>query len=217
MGEIGDDRALEPLIATLQDGDPSVRKGAARALGEMRNVRAVEPLVAALGDVDEGVRSSAGWTLVRALQILAGWPETDSPDNQLKEVQRGIGVVDVLVGSEVVDALLGRLEDPDADVRSDAAQALGLIGDHRAIEPLIDAMEKYAAESGSSYPSVDQLLDDEDFQAAISAAVALTMMTGEDFGRDPAKWRAWWEENRDTFLEKGAEAEATDAAGTREQ
>ncbi len=49
LGGIGDKRAVEPLIATLQDDtDPYVRSLAATALGELGDERARDPLVTAI-------------------------------------------------------------------------------------------------------------------------------------------------------------------------
>jgi len=95
LGEIGDSRAVEPLIEVLKDivqyiaieslrkiGEPAVeplikalknkdtliRSGAARALGEIRDKRAVEPLTEAVKYGDMFVRSAA----VGALEKIKG-------------------------------------------------------------------------------------------------------------------------------------------------
>jgi HEAT repeat protein len=57
LGEIGDARAVEPLVAALQDR--TLREVAARALGQIGDARAVEPLLAALQDPEEEVRVAA--------------------------------------------------------------------------------------------------------------------------------------------------------------
>jgi hypothetical protein len=64
------------------------------------------------------------------------------------------------------------------DVRGVAAIALGKIGDHRAVEPLIAAL-KY-----------------KDANVRKSAAEALGKVTGKYFGEEPAKWQAWWAESK---------------------
>ena len=50
LGQLGDERAVEPLIAILRDSDSGVRVAAAQALGQLRDERAVEPLIVALED-----------------------------------------------------------------------------------------------------------------------------------------------------------------------
>lgn len=101
---------------------------------------------------------------------------------------------------------LGFLEDPDAVValihmltewggvsktinRIAAAEALGRIGDERAIGPLIDRVgEKkvslkpgYFESRGVQHPFVSS-----------AAAWALRVITGCNFGRDEERWRKWW-------------------------
>jgi len=114
LGEMGDSRAVEPLIVVLQeDEDEGVRAGAAEALGVLGDIRAVEPLIQTLlEDGDRGVRESAA----KALGLIG--------DNR---------AVDPLI-----QVLLG---DEEASVRAKAAEALGLIGDNRAVEALTQALE----------------------------------------------------------------------------
>lgn len=49
LGEIGDARAVEPLIQALKD--KGVRGNAAEALGKIKDTKAVEPLIQALKDI----------------------------------------------------------------------------------------------------------------------------------------------------------------------
>ena len=50
LGEIGDERAVEPLIEALKDKIASVRRAAAQALGEIGDKHAVRPLIQMLKD-----------------------------------------------------------------------------------------------------------------------------------------------------------------------
>ncbi|WP_342676625.1 HEAT repeat domain-containing protein [Methanofollis sp. UBA420] len=59
LGRLGDERAVEPLIAAMDDPDPRVRKKAAWALGQLGDMRGQRPLLAAMRDVDEDVREIA--------------------------------------------------------------------------------------------------------------------------------------------------------------
>lgn len=65
LGEIGDARAVEPLIAALGDPDDDVREAAAEALGNIGDPRAADPLRAALNDPVGGVRTEAEKALGR--------------------------------------------------------------------------------------------------------------------------------------------------------
>src|SRR5664280_1165637 len=55
--------AVEPLVAALTDRAGDVRTAAARALAQIGDARAVEPLVAALTDRDGDVRTAAAGAL----------------------------------------------------------------------------------------------------------------------------------------------------------
>lgn len=59
LGRLGDERAVEPLIAAMDDPDPRVRKKAAWALGQLGDMRGQRPLLAAMRDGDEDVREIA--------------------------------------------------------------------------------------------------------------------------------------------------------------
>jgi hypothetical protein len=65
LGEMRDERALEPLIGALQDRNEDVRCEAARALGEIGDPRAEEPLERATRDEYRQVRDSATGAIKR--------------------------------------------------------------------------------------------------------------------------------------------------------
>jgi HEAT repeat protein len=50
LAKIGDPRAVEPLIASLEFGEMRGRSAAAKALGSFKDKRAVEPLIAILDE-----------------------------------------------------------------------------------------------------------------------------------------------------------------------
>jgi hypothetical protein len=59
LGNIGDPRAVEPLINSLKDSDPSVASMAASALADINDPRAVEPLIEVLQSADQDLRTAA--------------------------------------------------------------------------------------------------------------------------------------------------------------
>jgi len=111
LGQLGDERAVDPLIAALGESDSGVRMAAAQALGQLGGKRAVETLLVALRDSDSDVRMAA----VQALGQLGD--------------ERAVG------------PLIAILRDSDLGVCVAAAQVLGQLGDKRAVEPLIVALE----------------------------------------------------------------------------
>ncbi|MCK6625571.1 MAG: HEAT repeat domain-containing protein [Anaerolineae bacterium] len=62
--------AVEPLINTLHDKDETVRSEVVDALGQLRDVRAIKPLIDALGDKDWLVRDKAAETLGKLAVLL---------------------------------------------------------------------------------------------------------------------------------------------------
>src|SRR5205085_2294162 len=63
LGDIGDARAVEPLVQVLDDEDVGVREAATFALGELGDGRAVEGLIKRLKDDVLGIRSLAAEAL----------------------------------------------------------------------------------------------------------------------------------------------------------
>jgi HEAT repeat protein len=128
--------AVLPLIATLEHGSLEMRSVAAAALGKIGDARTVKPLVAALGN--KYVRENA----VKALDKLGWQPGLDELDENaiwywlIKDWKECFNI-----GSPAVEHLIAIVEKGMAshDLRmcQQAVQALGEIGDPRAIEPLI--------------------------------------------------------------------------------
>ncbi len=68
LGDIGDARAVEPLIQALKDKNAGVRRVVADALGKIKDERVIEPLIQALEDRDDDVRFRAAEALTKALE-----------------------------------------------------------------------------------------------------------------------------------------------------
>ncbi len=112
LAELDDPDGLGPIEAALSDDDWQVRRSAVRALASQRHARLVDAVVAALRD---GHRNFG--LLSSALQLLS------------------------TTGVDVSDALATLIKHPDADVRIQAALALGSQPRDRAIQPLIGALD----------------------------------------------------------------------------
>ena len=141
LGEIGDARAVEPLIAvSLQDENAGVRWGAAEALGKIGDARAIKSLMGALKDKDvreEAIRALRRIGDVRAVKPLLNETEwiyyliaTEKWDEVVK------------IGKPAVELLIDALKDRYWNVRVCAVKALGDIGDARAVEPLIVILKR---------------------------------------------------------------------------
>jgi len=128
--------AVPFLLKALKDTNADVREDAVQALGEIRDPATLDALVLLVGDKDEGVLRS----------VLKALAEFDDPRaikgliRALKEPDESLVFVAVqsLVkrGSPAVEPLIGALADKDPRIQRLAAEALGQIGDERAIGPL---------------------------------------------------------------------------------
>ncbi len=106
-----EDRAIEPLIAALNDKKKKARMFAAEVLGEIKNPRAVEHLITALGDKNHQVR-------VKTVEALG----------KIKDPR-------------AVEHLIAALKDLNSEIRLKAIEALGKTKEPSAVELLIGALK----------------------------------------------------------------------------
>ena len=141
---LGDIRAVEPLLATLQRQRLDVRRAAVEALGRLGDVRAVEPLLAMLRDSDvvcaAGGRRGAGVGWVTYGPWSRCWRRCATATWYVRRaaVEALVRLGDV----RAVEPLLAMLRDSDGDVRLAAVEALGRLGDVRAVEPLLAMLQR---------------------------------------------------------------------------
>lgn len=141
LGKLGDLRAVKPLIAKLADPSAGVRAAAARSLARLGDQRAVGPLIRMLGDKDAGVRC---W-IIDSLGVLRNRKATAPllalvKDKGYGVPRRAILALGKIGDSAALDTLIALLEDDK--LAPSAAGALGQIGDRRAVEPLIKTVKK---------------------------------------------------------------------------
>jgi HEAT repeat protein len=132
--------AVEALIAALEDANPGVRAGAARALGKIGDARALSALVARLRhDIHPEVRKSAVW----ALQ-MGGTCTIDALIEALCDrdewVRFGAVIVLSKIGEPSVEPLIDVLQDPRPLMRANAAETLGRINDKRSADGLSESL-----------------------------------------------------------------------------
>jgi HEAT repeat protein len=139
LGQIGDARAVEPLVAALKADQ--VPNEAAIALGQLGDARAVEPLIAALNSGSSVVEPEAA----RLLGRLGGARAVKALIAAFNYRHFHTQVVDALVeiGPPAVNPLIAALNNDDEDVCRWSAATLGYIGPR--IED--DALRARAAES----------------------------------------------------------------------
>lgn len=163
LGEMGDDRCVEPLVRALRDGDWQVREAAIDALGQVGSP-AVELLIKQLRDWD--IRKA----VIRALGRIKDERVLEPLVNQLRSDEFGLDATDALVmlGEPAVDRLVAALKDKDESIRKQAVIALGRIKSTQALDPLIE------------------MLQDKDWFTRLTAAAALEKI-GDERGREAIK------------------------------
>src|SRR5712692_2037557 len=136
-----DPGALEPLIAMLKSQDPTARLMAAEALEQLADPRSADAWIDAMGDPALRVIASRSLKHIAELReriegILNGLRDIEDTV-ALEEARVGVVMNLIALGRPAVADLLVALEDEHWMVREVAAQALGLIGALRAVEPLL--------------------------------------------------------------------------------
>jgi HEAT repeat protein len=142
LGQLGDTRALQPLVDALKSSVWTRRLGSASALGQLGDPRAIEPLIAALKDEKSSVRSAAKKALgqlaePRTAQQFVAALEDGTPLAR----QVASGILGDLGDERAVEPLIAALGDVDRDVRLSVVRDLGRLGDPRAAEPLIGQLD----------------------------------------------------------------------------
>jgi len=221
VARVDDPRVTEVFRTAFRDRDVQVRRDALyAALSTSKTI--TESLLAdaqvCLWDVDAEVRGSAERYLTDApssIPILC----SRLLDADYLQRQRLLAMVSFWRMPEAVNLLIGLLRDPQqgwppmpsmyyghpVSLRMEAAHSLGIIGDKRAVEPLIAALEVGdlscrqavvealgALKDRRAVPTLINALEHLAGDAHAGAATALKTITGQDFGADPAQWRAWW-------------------------
>ena len=158
LGDLGDSRAVEPLVTALKNDEFSgVRWKAAEALSKLGSP-AVPALIGALRHEDDDVR----WKAAIALGEI-GDPQAVEPlilllCDEDRFVKSHAALALGSIGEPAVNPLLRALREGDGNLRWGAAIALGKIRDPRAVEPLIRALadkyENVRAESASSLGAI---------------------------------------------------------------
>ncbi len=150
--------AVDPLIHAMEDGREDIKKKAQILLKRIQDPHSEESLVASLSDDDSATRIHASWELKGLIR------EKKTP--------------------AILEALLASLNDVEAEVRNNCAEALGEIKEPRAVDPLMAALKdpltlKSAARSlgeikdARAIPALLKIMADPDKQNRECAAAAL--------------------------------------------
>lgn len=206
LGQLGDASAVGPLVAALNDEYPEVRASAARALGEIGDARAFEPLRALLTrrdwdaldkdwdtrEKDWGARAAA--SRARSYARHGGWDVREAAARALRKIKHNLSeelpLVELIeshialgewgqvieLGAPAVEPLMAALKYGTSDISTSAAEALGEIGDTRAIELLIATLGNENLTMGTRESAAKAL---GKFGAPVPAAILSAMRDHE--------------------------------------
>ena len=163
LGEMGDERCVEPLCRALHDGDWQVREVAIDALGQIGSP-AVEPLIKLLRDWDVRKYAIIALGKIRDERVLDPLMMQLRNDEFKEDATNAL----VVLGEPALPRLIKALQDKDEMVRKQAVLALGRIKNAGAIDPLI------------------AILSDGDWFTRLTAAAALEAI-GDERGREAIK------------------------------
>ena len=215
LGEIGEP-AVEQLINALKDEKWRVRWQAAETLGEISDVRAIKPLINTLNDENNGVRSNSIIALVKigepTVELLINalkdkewrvrWQAAETLGeirdlraikpliNTLNDENNGVRsnsiIALVKIGEPTVELLINVLTDKEGQIRGQAAETLGEIGDLRAVIPLISTLKdenpwvRMTAVNAlgnigdaRAVEPLQNVLNDENYDVQMTAAIAI--------------------------------------------
>ena len=160
LGQIGNVKAVDPLLKALESEDKWVRRAAATALEGIDDKRIIQPLMRHLlekNEPDTEVRRSAAKALARmqpeeAIESLA----KALRDSSLA-VQLDAGYALGKIGEPAIGVLTEALNDPDSRVRDSAVAALGNIGGDLAKKGLIGVLRNPNEESTVKLTAIQAL------------------------------------------------------------
>ncbi len=215
LGRIGDSRAVEPLIDSLENDFSKVRENAAWALGMIKDIRAIPSLIAALkdkGDESSLVRSASAQALGAIKDYQAVEPLIKALRDKDSAVRRRAALaLGKISDNKAVEPLILNLKDKDVNVRIDTIDAIGMIKNPRGVEPLIEALndENQVVRKGAVAalgnfkdmrvvePLIEALKEKE---LRYLAASSLRDITGwKNYTQDYLKWQQWWKQNKENI------------------
>lgn len=140
LGQLGDLRAVEPLINALQDDFYLVRASAAWALGELGDNRAVNPLLELYNDKNETIKLTAVSSLVnideqKGCDLLIEMLLRPKKDYNQAWLDIWIARKLVEMKSVAIDPLISELNNEES--HSKVIGILGMMKDKRAVDHIV--------------------------------------------------------------------------------
>ncbi|OYR81952.1 hypothetical protein DJ71_12625, partial [Halorubrum sp. E3] len=182
LDEFNDPRVIDTLVNVIENDDHyATINNAVACLGNLKNPRAYDTLVNVLKSKEEysdQARRAAAGSLgkledARAVDALVEHLDPEK-EHSVGVRERTIDALSLLGNTRAVQPLIDHsISDPDQEIKGKAIEAIGEMGDKRAIDPLseiIQNREKYSADIRRvAIGSLIQLSDYEATEALVSA------------------------------------------------
>ena len=176
LQDIGDNRAIEPLIEALKnEHELNIRWSIRRGIKKIGGENVVESLINALTDDDHKAREAiaealGGYRDERVVEPLIAALKDEEP--RVREAAaRALGDVNDV---QAVEPLIEALKDEEPKVREAAASALEDVNDVQAVEPLIEALKDEEKEvRGAAAKSLGGYKDERAVEPLIEAMLCL--------------------------------------------
>lgn len=140
------DTALPDVLALLRDPNPLARRQAAHVLSKVGDPAVAEHLHEVIADADPQVAVKAYRAAANTGSPLVVGPLVARLSHGDPEQRDALTVALARLGESAVPALIAALSDPDADVRSHAADTLGHLGSPDA-DPAADALARLTSDA----------------------------------------------------------------------
>ncbi|MHB9025985.1 MAG: HEAT repeat domain-containing protein [Armatimonadota bacterium] len=216
LGASGDPQALALLLKQLAAGNPFEIWNLGQALGEWLKANpddqaAYDWIAPALEKA--AAREKQSELLIQLVIPLAERKDPRAIDGLIRMVtandstrtpRQPIKYLSQYREERIVDALLQALAKGDQQMREAAATALGAQGDVRAVPELLRAVQEdttrvrvkamQALGALKAKEAIDPLiavLQEPGMRVKVAAVEALKTITGQNFGEDAARWKAW--------------------------
>jgi HEAT repeat protein len=167
LGDLGNKKAVEPLIVALKDYDHNVRREAAKALGRIGDARAIEPLIGTLKDSDRDVCKEAA----KALEALKYEP-ADKKQRAIMFVVSEKWDKVVGLGTDALEPLIASLKGSNIMLMTPFAETV-----RRTVGELVALFSSRAA--GPLITAFRSASNDSNIAGKIIAAEALKKVKGE--------------------------------------
>lgn len=147
LGEIKDQRAVEPLIILLKDYDGYVRESAARSLGKIKDPRAVAPLIGRLKY--DGYSAADALSKIGESAVVPLITELKNRNSSVRT--RAAEALGKIKDPRAVVSLFAALEDKERDVRYAAGTALTKITGYNFDHYLSEKNQRWWEENKNKY------------------------------------------------------------------